>query len=285
MATVRRNPDRVVRARIRQPLHFPDMSERFTLRLVGVERYVARAHFEPWHKVLGRPDFQNMTGVFSPLTYVEIAVDDVPCHLDGRLEVVGEGFLGKTLRPDGTLRHLVRDGHHEVRRLDGARVASSRMVNTFTRYHPDPAQRRVEDVLAILGFPAAPSRVVAVPALHDLVPDRAPDVEDPVTHVWHLGHTDVNRHVNGMEYVRTLEHFLADVLHADGADLRRLWAVRARIVFRKPCFRGEAHRRVAWRTGDPRVLVGAVRKAADPPDAPPAAAVEITWGEHPPTAH
>jgi hypothetical protein len=286
MPTPRRNPaDRVLRARIRQPLHFPDLSERLTMRISALERYVARAHFEPWHKLLGRPDFQGLTGVFSPLTYVELAVEDVPCTFDATLVVQGRGWMARTVDASGATRHLIRDGEHTVERADGALIGRARMVNTFTRYDPDPARRRVEDVIAALGFPAPPARVAEVPTLHDLVPrDRAPDAVDPQTHVWHLGNTDANRHVNGMEYLRTLEHFLADVLFHAGHDLRTLWAARARIVFRKPCFRGEGYRRLAWmRSEAPLVLAGAIRKLGDDPEAPPAAAVEITYGRHDPT--
>jgi hypothetical protein len=279
-----RNPaDRVVRARIHQPLHFPDLSERLTLRLSAVERYVARAHFEPWHEVLGRPDFAGLTGVFSPLTHVELWTEDVPVALDARLLVTGAGFLARTVDAAGTTRHLVRDGHYEIRRADGVVVGGARLVNTFTRYDPDPARRRVEDVVAAIGLQTLPSRVIEVPQVADLVPQgRTADASDGDAHVWHLGNTDANRHVNGMEYLRAVEGFQADVLFRAGHDLRQLWAARTRIVFRKPCFRGEGYRRLAWMCGEaPLVLAGAIVKTSDPPGAPPAAAVEITWGSTP----
>ena len=74
---------------------------------------------------------------------------------------------------------------------------------------------------------------------------------------------------------------MADALHAAGHDLRRLYFARARIVYRKPCFRGEGYRRVAWLRGETALVVaGAFRKATDPPDARPAVAVELTMGQH-----
>jgi hypothetical protein len=66
-----------------------------------------------------------------------------------------------------------------------------------------------------------------------------------------------------------------------GHDLRRLFFSRARIVYRKPCFRGEGYRREAWFQGEaPLAVAGAFRKADDPPEARPAVAVELTLAQH-----
>jgi hypothetical protein len=52
-------------------------------------------------------------------------------------------------------------------------------------------------------------------------------------------------------------------------------------VYRKPCFRGEGHRRSAWFVGEaPRALAGAFFKESEGPDARPAAAVELTLAQH-----
>src|SRR5215831_9929076 len=67
---------------------------------------------------------------------------------------------------------------------------------------------------------------------------RRPDFVEQGDRVWHYGQTDANRHVNGMEYLRSMEVFVADALHSAGHDLRRFFFSRARIVYRKPCFRG-----------------------------------------------
>lgn len=279
----RRNPaDRVVRTRLRETLHFPDLTERLTLRLAAVPRYTARSHFAPWHKILGLPDFSGQTGVFTPLTYVEIAVDDVPCDLGGVLRVRGESGLARVLAPDGRVRHLVRDGRHELQRDDGTRIAWGRYVNTFTRYDPDPARRRVVTLPESIGLGPGPERTTTAPGLADLLgAERAPDARDAEPQVWHLGQTDANRHVNGVAYLRVLEAFAATALFARGDDLRRRWASAARIVYRKPCFRGEAYRRVAW-IGDaePRVVVTAIVKEADGPAARPAVVVELTMPRH-----
>jgi hypothetical protein len=176
----------------------------------------------------------------------------------------------------------VREGRHTVLDPAGTLVARARLVNAFTRYDPDPARRRVTTLPPELGLGPGPSRITELLDLDALAPaGRRPDFVEQGDRVWHYGQTDANRHVNGMEYLRSMEMFVADALHAAGHDLRRLFFSRARIVYRKPCFRGEAYRREAWFRGEaPLVVSGVFRKAGDSPDGPPAVAVELTLGQH-----
>jgi len=164
----------------------------------------------------------------------------------------------------------------------GTVVARARLANVFTRYDADPAKRRVTTLPASLGIGDAPSRLTELPEIEVLAPAaRAPDFAETGTHVWHYGQTDANRHVNGVEYLRVMETWIADVLHGRGHDLRRGFFARARIVYRKPCFRGEGYRRAAWVRGEaPLVMTGVFHKEGDPPEARPAVAVELTLGLH-----
>jgi len=278
-----RNPaDIVLRSRYRQTVFFPDLTERLALRLSSIATYTARAHFGAWHKRMGAPDLADPTGIFTPLVVVELEVTDVPVTPFQPFLVRGETYLAKTVDGDGAVRQLVREGRHSVYALGGALVARTNLSNVFTRHDPDPARRRVTSLPPAWRLGDAPSRVTSLLDMGELVPaDRAPDFADDCEHVWHYGQTDANRHVNGMEYLRSMELFVADVLHAAGHDLRHLYFARARIVYRKPCFRGEGYRRVAWWRGENGpVVAGAFRKAADPPDARPAVAVELTMGQH-----
>jgi hypothetical protein len=154
----------------------------------------------------------------------------------------------------------------------------------FTRYDADPARRRVTELPPELGLGTAPSRVTELLDVAALVPTgRRPDFVEQTERVWHYGQTDANRHVNGMEYLRAIELFVADALHAAGHDLRRLFFARARIAYRKPCFRGEGYRRRAWFRGEaPLVVTGVFQKSGDPLDGRPAVAVELTMGQHEP---
>jgi hypothetical protein len=78
-----------------------------------------------------------------------------------------------------------------------------------------------------------------------------------------------------------MESYLVHVMHARGWDLRAGHFSRARIVYRKPCFRGDPYRRVAWWCDeDPPRVVGAIHTTADAMPALPAVAVELTIGTH-----
>ena len=281
------NPaDRVLRVRLHERVRFVDLTERMALKLSAIPEYTARAHFGVWHRVFGVPDFEGLTGVFTPLVHIELETTDARLDPRTALGVHGTSTLARTLArtldASGATRHLVRDGRHTILDGGGALVARARRVNVFTRYDPDPARRRVTTLPPALGLGPDPSRVTEVPALESFVPaDRQPDFVESGVRAWHYEQTDPNRHVNGMEYLRTMEAFVADGLHARGHDLRGFAFARARIVYRKPCFRGEGYHCVAWFTNEaPLVVAGAFVKADDPPDARPAAAVELTLAQH-----
>jgi acyl-CoA thioesterase FadM len=279
----RKNPaDLVLRARLREVVHFPDLTERLALRLSSTAAYTAQAHFGIWHKKLGSPDFTRPDAVYTPLVHVELEATDVRVDPREPFHVHGETFLAKTVDATGAIRHLVREGRHTVMRPDGTIVARARLMNVFTRYDADPARRRVTELPPEMNIGTAPSRVTTLPDVGTLVPaGRRPDFVEEPARVWHYGQTDANRHVNGMEYLRSMELYVADVLHGAGHDLRRLYFTRARIVYRKPCFRGEGYRRLAWFCGEaPLTIAGAFVKADDGADARPAAVVELTLAQH-----
>jgi hypothetical protein len=222
--------------------------------------------------------------VFTPLVHVEFAVTDITLEPAMKLRVSGQSVLARVLDREGGLRHIAREGSWTVRTPDGREVARARLVNVFTRYDVDPARRRVTELPPELGLGSLPSRTIEVPTLDDLVPaGRPPDTRDESPRVWHYGETDPNRHVNGMAYLRTLEEYLATALHERGHDLGRLYEVRARLVYRKPCFRGQAYHRLGWCRGEaPLVMtagvIGADARASDRP----AMAAELTFGLHDP---
>jgi len=135
MASRKKNPaDVVLRARLREIVHFPDLTERMALRLSSIATYTAQAHFGIWHKKLGSPDFTRADAVFTPLVHVELEATDVRVDPREPFHVHGETFLARTLDADGSLRHLVREGRHVVLRPDGTVVARARLLNVFTRY-------------------------------------------------------------------------------------------------------------------------------------------------------
>jgi len=280
-----RNPaDGVLRARLREGLRFPDLTERRALKLSAVPHYTSRAHFGLWHRRMGGPDFNAHSGVFTPLFMVEIETTDVSLNPLAALQVRGESYLAKTLDAAGSVDHIIREGRHTLLAGDDSStiVGRAHLINVFTRYDPDPVRRRVTMLPAEMGLGPAPSRVATLPSIDDFIPaGHRPDFAETAASVWHYGQTDPNRHVSGMEYVRAMESYVADVLRHAGHDLRRLYYARARILYRKPCFRGEGYRRVAWFRGEaPLVVSGAFYKEDDPPQARPTVAVELTVSQH-----
>jgi hypothetical protein len=277
---IKNRADRVVRTRMRESLGFQSLTENRAIRLSSVTEYTGRSHFAPWHRILtGLHDFTNMAGIFTPLAFVELETTDAPCDPTVKIEVRGESFLGRALDDSGAVRNLVREGNHVVLDARGRVLARARMLNVFTRYDPDPARRRVTLLPPELGLGDQPERVIEVPRIKDFFDaGRKPDFEDEHDHAWHYGQTDPNRHVNGTAYLRAMEEFVADSLQRAGHDLKRLFAARARIVYRKPCFRGEAYRRRAWfRSEAPLLIAGAFFKAGDDQ---PTTAVDLTLLQH-----
>ncbi len=278
------NPaDRVVRTRLREPISFPSLTENRSIKLSSVSEYTGRSHFGPWHKILaGTHDFTNMSGIFTPLVFMDLETADVPCDPMSPVVIRGESWLGKNVDDGGAVRHIVREGRHTVLDAAGTMLARARMLNVFTRYHPDPGKRRVTSLPPELGLGPEPSRIVEVPAIETLLDlSRKPDFSEPEPHVWHYGQTDPNRHVNGMAYLRMMEQYIADLLHRAGHDLKRLYFARARLVYRKPGFRGEGYRRAVWfRSEAPLALAGAFFKAGDSSADQPSVAVEITLLQH-----
>lgn len=275
--------ERVVRTRLREPISFPSLTENQTIKLSSVSEYTGRSHFAPWHKILaGTHNFANMSGIFTPLVFMDLETTDVTCDPLARVEIRGESWLGKALDASGAVRHLVREGRHTVFDAAGTMLARARMLNVFTRYHPDPAHRRVTSLPPELGLGSEPSRVVEVPGIEALLDlSRTPDFSEHDSHVWHYGQTDPNRHVNGMAYLRVMEEYVADLLHRAGHDLKRLYFARARIVYRKPSFRADAYRRAAWfRSEAPLAIAGGFFQAGDTNGARPGVAVEITLQQH-----
>ena len=278
-----KNPaDLVLRARLKEAVRFPDLSERLALKLDAVLHYCARAHFGLWHKRIGSPDFSKFDGMFTPLVYVETEVTDVPLEPMTPLQVHGETYLARTLDGQGATRHLVREGHHTLVDAKGNVVARARLMNVFTRYDPDPAKRRVTELPPSLNLGKTPSRLTELPEIETLLPaERSPEFEESAPEYWHYGQTDANRHVNGVEYLRVMQEFAARHLGAGGHDLRHLYFGKARIVYRKPCFRGEGYRRRGWLQGEaPPVLVGAFAKEGDAAGARPAVAIELSVAQH-----
>jgi acyl-CoA thioesterase FadM len=143
--------------------------------------------------------------------------------------------------------------------------------HVFTRPHADRAQRKVL-AFDVPGYPALPSLRYARPKLDEtlrvsakaraLEPEFSADIAP-----WAFGltHTDGNRHVNSLVYVRLFEDAALRRLAALGRNTAVL-ARKVEINYRKPCFAGEqlCCMMQAYATRDGDVVVGYVAAPDEP---------------------
>lgn len=277
------NPaDQIFSAEASAPVDFSDLTERQSVKLGAMTRYVARSHFQTWEQLRRMPDFDALTGIFTPLVCLDIEVTDAKVRPGEVLTARGKSAFGKVLNGRGEVRQITRDGLHELFGAGGQNLGSVRFVNVFTRYEKDPAKRKVLEIPVELGVGRFPTALTDLPGVEDLIGmGGPPDFAERRGSVWHYEQTDPNRHVNSLAYLGVLQDYvLAQLFHA-GASMERAWVRRARIVFRKPCFRGEAYRRAAWQTSTrPQVMGAALYKVGDPDNHPPAAAADFVLASH-----
>lgn len=277
------NPaDVILTAEAEKEVEFSDLSERRAIKVAAMTRYVSAAHFRTWDQLRRMPNFDTLEGVFTPLVLIDIEATDVAVEPRETLHARGETMFGKVLDEEGDVRNITRDGSYVLTREDGERVGVVRFVNVFTRYDKDPAKRRVLEIPPELGVGRVPNRVTDLPTVATMLPlDRPPDFPEGERNVWYYTQTDPNRHVNSLAYLHAVQEHVATRLHHAGHPMDKLWAKRARICFRKPCFRGEEYRRLAWVTSEsPLVVSAAIAKSSDPEGHLPATAVELTLAEH-----
>jgi hypothetical protein len=155
-----------------------------------------------------------------------------------------------------------------------ARVLAGRVYaeHVLTRPFAAPGERRV----TALDFPGAPAVLGSRPALPPVasiafVPEDAQPLEpamrlEPLRVTFGLVHTDSNRHVNSLAYLRLFE----EAALRRFADLGRKELVLARrleIAYRKPCFAGQ-RTRVALQAFDQGGRLGVAGVLVDDGDLP-----------------
>lgn len=127
-------------------------------------------------------------------------------------------------------------------------AGSAHVLHVLTRPAAPAAERRVEAVPEPLqglcehaweeSLPDAES-VREVPAGFEKVAgDELCDYQD----VWGLPNTDINQHVNVLEYLMGLENQTTRLLHAAALPVTAHRITRCRVLFRKPFFPGQRYR-------------------------------------------
>lgn len=282
MLSVQLGPDEVGPGVARFDTRYEDLSQNGHVKLTALPTAIGRACFaELWEK---HPVARiTREGVVPILSRLAIEIEPVAAKLLGALE--GRGvlrFAHERDAEDDSVRALLLNAEAGVwatpRRSrtseDGpkqVRVGRVFADHVFTRLHAPKSERKVL-AFSVPGYPAVPARRYARPTLaqtlsaspkstaleSELSPDVAP-------WVFGLTHTDCNRHVNSLVYIRLFE----DAALRRLAQLGRNTEVLARSVeinYRKPCFAGEQLscmlQTYATRDGD--MLVGYIAEPGAP---------------------
>lgn len=118
----------------------------------------------------------------------------------------------------------------------------ARVLHILTRPTAPPGERRVERVPeALAGLREHDwDGPLPSPAMLDR-PDEGWELAGSAEYrdVWGMPNTDVNQHVNVLEYVMTFENQVTRQLRDAGLTIVGHRLARSRLLFRKPCFPGE----------------------------------------------
>jgi hypothetical protein len=249
---LQRTADTEFHGTFRSPTNFEDLTERCAVKLTSLLRITGPAHYGLWSDRVAGPHFRERTGQFIPIYSLDLFVNDEAVETRDAFDVEVTIRLGKELAPNGDVSRLVSEGQTQVfaHRAGGGRVCIGGTTKhcVFTRPDAEPALRRVTELHPYMNLGRLPEREMRLLGL-DAVTAPPRDYRladggrfaDREPHVWSYLHTDPNKHVHAMEYVRTLERFATDHLARLGRSPRDYFFDRARVLFRRPCFTGDPY--------------------------------------------
>jgi hypothetical protein len=143
-------------------------------------------------------------------------------------------------------------------------VGRAEVLQVFTRPLAPRGERGVSEV-------PEPLRALRVHPWEEPYPDLAGFEEIPpgfeeappsplqeFTSVWGYPNTDINQHVNVLEYIGGMENQFTRLVHARGLSPQKHFIRHAALIFRKPFFPGEPYglRGRLWVSGRRTLLVG-----------------------------
>ncbi len=237
------------------PLRFEDVTQDGRLALEALPNALASTVWRPI--VAGEHGAQGLRSRGIVPILVRLRLEGTPGPFSANsIGVEAEGTFRYSRADDGRfMLDMWADLYAPVGRTYGSaqgtaeRVLAGRILaeHVLTRPFEAPEQRRVTS----LDFPGAPllgDPRPALPAFENIatLPDGAQSLDremrlDPLPAAFGIVHTDSNRHVNSLVYLRLFEE----------AALRRLVTLGRRsdvlarsvdIAYRKPCFAGQSMR-------------------------------------------
>ncbi|HYW91533.1 MAG TPA: hypothetical protein VFA95_03555 [Gammaproteobacteria bacterium] len=143
-------------------------------------------------------------------------------------------------------------------------AGSARMLHVITRPAGPPEQRHVTTVPEALHGLREHALAEPLPTVEALaeVPDGYLPVDtggwETYRGVWGMPNTDINQHVNVLEYIMGLENQYTRQLHSGGLAVEGHQITRARMLFRKPFFPAQPYviRSQLYRRGPDTLMVG-----------------------------
>ena len=119
-----------------------------------------------------------------------------------------------------------------------------RVLHVLTRPHSEPGQRTVSEVPRELSFLA----VQPLDGLYPTIPllatlEQRFSMIATLHHrgIWGVANSDVYQHINAREYIAMMENGITAALCQAAIPLDAYVALRARIIFRRPSFVGQAY--------------------------------------------
>jgi len=143
-------------------------------------------------------------------------------------------------RPASTESDAPAEGDDDVPLVEAGRA---RVLHVLTRPTAPPDERRVERVPEALTGLREHRWNEPLPSLAMLEqPGEDWELASSAEHrdIWGMPNTDINQHVNVLEYVMTFENQVTRQLRDAGLTIVGHRLERSRLLFRKPCFPGEA---------------------------------------------
>jgi hypothetical protein len=216
-----------------------------------------------WRELMGDSAIRKSlrdAGIIPILTRFELEGTEGPFAVEKPVEVEGGFSLAHTKGEDGTVSRIVMDldaqlwapkGRTNMPKPDdaGARALVGRVKaeHVFTRPFAPAEERRVLSLpfgdapyvpSAERPFRSARSTVTPPPGARSLEPEI---LDDPITLVLGVAHTDSNQHVNSLVYPRLFEEAALRRFAALSLPTKVL-ARKLDIGFRRPTFAGETLR-------------------------------------------
>ena len=262
---------------------FEDVDQQFHLKIRALIPLCMPPIFRQWEKMLQISTMRD-EGIVPIMFRLHFETYPNPLAFTGKLATHHQVRLARCITPAGAGQEaderLLLDMQIDV---EGAEIGSGQMAlggaNSTGRMVPAGLMRGVHVITRPMAPPSG-RRVVEVPRQLREMKEHAwqgpyPSMEDMLEipagftpantgtwaeqpSVWGLSNTDINQHVNVLEYIAHLENHFSRMLHGAGLPVDRHRTAVADFHFRKPSFQGDAHviRAQLWVSGNRTLMLG-----------------------------